>query len=268
MIGQKPHGIFIDSNDTIYAANHNDNLIFILYNGSTIPDKNISVPLYEYSALFVTVNGDIYFENENQMGRIDKWPKNRTKSEFVASFSYYCRGLFIDIYNHLYCSLIEKGKVERVSLYDNQSTILTVTSDLDRPYGIFVDNRSNIYVAGSGDRTIKLFQSGETIGNVVAGNRFPNDLTLNLPTDVIFDADEVLYVADNENHRIVRIWSDKYECIIGCTGKSGSTSYEFNKAYAVRFDSLGNLYVVDEYNHRIQKFLLGHNSCGKQFLDI
>jgi sugar lactone lactonase YvrE len=137
------------------------------------------------------------------------------------------------------------------------------SNELSKPWGIFVDIDFNLYVADTGNNRIQRFQQGQLNGTTVAGNRIPNNLTLNHPTDVIVDADGFLYIADNDNHRIIRAGPNEFQCIAGCTGKNGSASNELKKAYALRFDSDGNLYVADEFNDRIQKFSLATNSCGK-----
>ena len=257
----------------IYIANHDNDTIFAWSNTSVSPIRNLSVSLPDYTSLFVTLNGDIYFENGNEIGRIDKWPTNSTNSVVVANFSGNCYSLFIDIYNNLYCSLKKLHRVERISLDGDSFTKFTVAGSVSQgnavnelwsPWDIFVDTNSDLYVADRDNHRIQRFRSGQTNGETVAGCGIPNNLTLNRPINVILDGNGFLYVADNNNHRIIRISDDdNYECIIGCTGQSGSAADQLNKPYAIRFDSLGNLYVADEYNHRIQKFELATNSCSK-----
>ncbi len=223
-----------------------------------------------YTSVFVTINGDIYFENGVQPGRIDKWPENSTTSVLVKEFNVFCYGLFIDINNTLYCSIHHESRIVSTSLNNSNNILINVTGtgfagassdQLDHPYGIFVNTNFDLYVADAGNSRIQLFRSGEKNGTTVAGNGIPPNLTLNWPTDVVLDADGYLFIADNGNHRIIRSGSDKFECIVGCTGQSGEASNELNKPYAIRFDSSGNLYVADE--RRIQKFTIVTDFCGK-----
>ncbi len=190
----------------------------------------------------------------------------------MTNFSGNCSGLFVDIQNSLYCSIRGEYRVVKVSLDGINNTVITVagtgsggsgSNELSGNWGIFVDIDLSLYVADQGNDRIQRFQRGQLNGTTMAGNGIPNDLTLNRPTDVTLDADGFLYIADNENHRIIRAGSNKFHCIVGCTGKNGSASNQLYKPYTVRFDSYGNLYVADEYNHRIQKFSLATNSCGK-----
>ena len=97
----------------------------------------------------------------------------------------------------------------------------------------------------------------------VAGNGTPGDLQLKFPTDVVADRNGYLYIADNHHNRVIRVKGGEYQCIVGCSGKSGSTANALQKAYAIRFDSHGDLYVADQGNHRIQNFQLISRDCGK-----
>jgi hypothetical protein len=272
IVGSQPHGIFIDRFDQIYLADHKNGKIRIYGKGQSNVTRTLSVKLAVYTALFVTLNGDVYFEHENKTGRIDKWSLNSTNSTFVTKFRGNCYGLFVDINNTLYCSLRNSYTVEKVSLDSNMSTPVTVTGtgikgsasdQFDGPWGIFVDTNLSLYVADADNKRVMMFRPNQLVGQTVAGNGIPNGLQLLLPTDVIMDGDGYLYIAENRNHRIVRTKNGDYVCLVGCSGRSGSAAHELNKAYGVRLDSRGNLYVVDEMNRRIQRFQLIKDACGK-----
>ncbi|CAF1279357.1 unnamed protein product [Adineta ricciae] len=229
--------------------------------------------LFQYTNLFVTLNGDIYFENGGENGRIEKFTSNSTNSSFVAQFSGNCFGLFIDIRNNLYCSLRHEHRVVKIMLDDDIRIVITIAGtvnktgsrpyELNQPWGIFVDANFNLYVADHQNNRIQVFPHGKMNGTTATGKNSLTNLTLYHPTDVILDGERDLYIADNRNHRIVRLRNGWYECIVGCSGQSGSASDRLNISYSVRFDSVGNLYVADERNRRIQKFGISGNSCGK-----
>ena len=231
---------------------------------------NLSVALHQYACIFATVNGDIYFENGNEAGRIEKWKLNKSNIDFVIKFDGYCYGLFIDINNTLYCSILHQHQV--VSYNNDTNEFITVAGNgrngadinqLDCPWGIFVDVNFDLYVADAANHRIQVFRSGELNGTTVAGRNIPNGLTLSLPTDVIRDADDYLFIADNKNYRIIRVGPTDYDCVAGCSRSNGPIASELNGAYSLRFDVQGNIYVADEFNHRIQKFTLTTNSYGK-----
>ena len=267
VVGSKPHGIFIDHQDKVYLTDKTRGRILVYENGQTNASRTLSVSLADYTTLFVTLNGDVYFEHKSTSGRIDKWPSNAANSEFVTKFSGNCDGLFIDINNSLYCSIRQNHRVDKISLNSNSSATVTVvgsaSNQLFTPWGIFVDTQLNLYVAEINNHTIQMFRPDQTTGKTVAGQGTPNGLQLRTPTDVVVDSEGYLYIADNEKHRIIRSGHDNYACVVGCSGESGSAANQLIKAYAVRLDSWGNLYVVDEYNYRIQKFQLINPGCGR-----
>jgi hypothetical protein len=86
-------GFFIDSNDVISVSDYSNNEILIWSNESIYPQRQMNVPIYQYTSLFVTLNGEIYFANKNRTGRIDKFTSNETDSQFVTKFSRTCRGI-------------------------------------------------------------------------------------------------------------------------------------------------------------------------------
>ncbi|CAF0831536.1 unnamed protein product [Adineta ricciae] len=263
-------GLFIDSNDAIYLADHSRKRIITWSKHSVHPERELAAHLFKYTSVFVTWNGDIYFENGTAQGRIDKFPSNSENSEFVANFSSNCYDIFIDIQNTLYCSMHEEHRVVKVSLSDDNRSVITIAGtgssgsrlhELKGPWGIFIDIHFNLYVADEPNHRILLFQRGQLNGTIAAGSGIPNGLILCWPTYVILDGNGFLYVADNKHNRIIQVQNNAFQCIAGCTKESGSASNQLHWAYALRFDSFGNLYVADESNHRIQKFSIGTNLC-------
>ncbi|CAF1248706.1 unnamed protein product [Adineta ricciae] len=261
---------FIDSNNTLYLVDYVSSRILIWHDHITYPSRELSATLFEYTGLFVTLNGDIFFQNGNQTGRIDKFSSNSNISQLVTMFSGNCYSLFVDIRDTLYCSLHEEHRVVTASLSDNNRSAVTIagtssggpqSDQLWYPWGIFVDISFSLYVADEVNDRIQLFRRGERSGTTVAGKNIPNGLTLNKPTDVVLDGNGFLYIADNKNNRIIRIGDGDFECITGCAKIGESASNQLNLAYSLRLDSVGNLYVADEANRRIQQFSVSSNSC-------
>jgi hypothetical protein len=272
IIGGPVRGIFIKSDDTVYVAAQAKSQILIWSKDSICLTRNLTVQLAYYTSLFAAMNGDVYFENDNEEGRIDKWTLNSTSSIVVMKFSGQCRSSFVDINNTFYCSMRDRHQIVTISLDDKNATEIIVAgtglaggaaNELNLPWGIFVDTNFDLYVADATNNRIQLFRPGELNGTTVVGNGIPNNLTLNFPTDVMLDADGYLYIADNHNGRVIRSKGVEFQCVIGCSGRRGSAPNELKDAYSIRFDSQGNLYVADEHNNRIQKFTLATGSCGK-----
>ena len=251
-IGGPARGFFVSYDDAIFVAAQSKSQLLVWSKESSSPIRSITADLFDYTPLFVTMNGDIYFENGIENGRIDKLATNSANSVFVTKFSGDCFGLFVHISNTLYCSIREKNKVVKLSLDDTNATEIIVagtgpaSNELSRPWGIFVDTNFDLYVAENLNHQIQLFRQGDLNGEKVAGNGKPQGLFLNSPTDVILDAEGLLYVADNKHDRVIRLQYDSFQCVVGCSGRKGSGPNELRNAYSIRFDSHGNLYVADE----------------------
>ncbi|CAF5124658.1 unnamed protein product [Rotaria sp. Silwood1] len=101
------------------------------------------------------------------------------------------------------------------------------------------------------------WKEGAKEGIVVAGGQGSEKSLkqLNGPNGVVVDQSGTVYVADEENHRIMR-WpkgATQGSVIAGDNGP-GTEPNQYNFPYGLLFDRHGNLYVSDNENHRIQKF--------------
>ena len=271
-IGSWPFGLFVDTNNTVYASNRNSRRIAVWSEGSVAPTRNITLDLDVTLSLFVTIDGDIIADNGFSRGRVEKWSSNATNSTTVMYVSSACRGLFVDISNTLYCSIGPAHLVNKTSLYCGLNRITIACGNgssgsapnmLSNPRGIFVDTKFNIYVADCGNNRIQSFYPGNLTGTTVVGNGTIGTITLNCPTGIVLDGEGYLFIADSGNHRVIGSGANGSRCIVGCTGTSGPASDQLNYPCALSFDSYGNLFVADTWNSRIQKFFLINKTCGK-----
>ena len=181
-----------------------------------------------------------------------------------------CTGLFIDARNYLYCSSAQEHRVFAVEL--GRDTISHVagtgcpgpaTHMLDHPYGIFVTANFSLYVSDTYNNRIQRFDAGQGNAITVAGFGAVVHFVLNRPTGIALDADEHLFIVDSGNHRILRFVSNTFQCLFGCSGRSGSSANDLNQPITMAFDREGHVFVTDSNNDRIQKFRLTQNSCGR-----
>ena len=221
--------------------------------------------------LFVTANDDVYSYDwlKNQVRRSSM---NTTTSLPVMLVNNYCRGLFIDTNNTLYCAVVYMAQVVAKSLDDPTNTLKAVagtgcygsaSDQLVFPAGIFVDLNFSLFVADSGNHRVQRFSYGRTNGTTVAGNGKSGTIILNGPRDVVLDGDGYLFIVDTDNHRIVGSGPDGFRCVAGCTSVSGLAPNQLSLPQSMRFDSDGNIWVADYGNHRVQQFVLKVNSSGR-----
>ncbi|CAF0986126.1 unnamed protein product [Adineta steineri] len=273
VVGSNPFAIFVNTNNTIYVANRENNTILIWHEESVNPTKIISGNFIQPFSLFVTSNGDIYIDNGIKNGRVERWIAETNSFVTVMNVSSQCNSLFVDINNTLYCSVFWDHQVVKRSLNDAMMASNRIAAgtgiegsashELHGPHGIFVDVNFDLYVADCVNDRVQLFQPAEPNGITVAGSESPNPtITLNCPSGITLDADKYLFIVEFNNHRIVGSGLNGFRCLVGCYGK-GSQSNQLYRPFSLSFDRSGNMFVTDQSNHRIQKFSLINDSSGK-----
>ena len=218
----------------------------------------------------MTTNGDIYVDNGLSNGRVDKWIAENETWISVRYSQSRCYGLFIDIYDSLYCSMFNDQKVEKT--WSNGTTIIVAGTDggassLDMffyPWGIYVDINLDLYVVDWGNNRIQLFGLNQRNGITIVG-RESSEVTIELfhPTGIVLDGDRHLFIVDGANHRIIGSDENGFRCIFGCSDY-GSTNDKLINPISMSFDSYGNIYITDRDNYRVQK-IVKSNICGKFF---
>jgi len=134
------------------------------------------------------------------------------------------------------------------------------------PFGIAVDAAGTVYVADTGNNTIRQISTNGVVTTLAgmagqpgstngpgASARFRN------PWGVAVDSADNVYVADMSNDTIRKIKpSGMVVTVAGQAGIIGSidgfgTDAQFNNPFAIAVDAAGNLYVSDSANNLIRK---------------
>lgn len=138
------------------------------------------------------------------------------------------------------------------------------------PAGVAVDSSGNIYVADSGNFTIRKItpagvvttlagtaRAGGSTNATGAAARFLN------PSGIAVDANGNLYVTDTANHTIRKITSGGVvTTLAGSPGSAGTadgagSQARFSEPTGIAVDAAGNVYVADTGNHAIRKISPG-----------
>ena len=239
------------------------------FDNSTSPSRVLPTGSLAPRAIFVAIDGDVFVDNGNTDGRVDRWRGNASTPIPAMLVSESCRSLFIDIHDQLYCSQDTSARVIRNSLLWNINQTETIAGNgtrgsaanmLHGPRGIFVDLNMTLYVADCNNDRVQMFRAGEKNGTTIAGNGSSGTIALSRPFAIILDGNGYFFIADASNTRIVASGPNGFHCIIGCV--PGTNVVGFPRT--IHFDSDGNLLVMDSANSRLLTFLFTTDSCSKQ----
>ncbi len=127
----------------------------------------------------------------------------------------------------------------------------SLRGQLNFPLGIDIGDSGKVYIADSGNHRVQIFSpAGQYINQIrVHAKIAPSD-----PTDVaVNEADQKLYVADNDNHYIL-VYDLSDNELFQTFGSPGAEKREFRYPFLMALDKENYLYITDVVNTRVQAF--------------
>ncbi|CAF1499910.1 unnamed protein product [Adineta ricciae] len=274
LLGSQPQVLFADSNNKIYAFNESNKEIVLWSQSSILPIlRTILVNSSRITSMFVTNNGDIYFDDYYDKKQITRWISNEGTFDSIVNINGSCSGIFIDTNETLFCSISKYHYVLKTWLNSYKKTLAiaagreiagSASNELNSPYGIFIDFKFDLYVADCGNDRIQRFQTDQLIGTTIVGKSSSYDgISLRCPSGIVVGNDGQFFIVDQGNHRITAFSVHRsLRCLVGCHGQ-GTQSNQLSNPFTLSFDQFGNMLVTDSNNNRIQKYNLYKASCGK-----
>ncbi len=203
-------------------------------------------------------------------------------------------GIALDSNNNVYIADFNNDVIRKFSVGGNLSTVagnnllfeegpngvasggfsgdnaLAINALLNLPYGVAVDSSGNIYIADTENNrirevtvsngNIKTIAGSNTQGSPGTNTDVGSALSvhLNYPHSVAVGANGVVYIADTNDHRVLKLSGGAVTVVagIGTPGFSGdggpAAKAQLQYPRGVAVDSLGNVYIADYTNHAIR----------------
>ncbi|HEY1790406.1 MAG TPA: hypothetical protein VGJ73_19825, partial [Verrucomicrobiae bacterium] len=142
---------------------------------------------------------------------------------------------------------------------------VTNVSQFNNPGGVTMDAAGNVYVADTGDNTIRRIAPNGTVSTLagspgVSGSADGNETNalFNAPQGIAVDTSGNVYVADTGNGTIRKITSGVVTTFAGFAGHAGSangqgTNAAFYAPEGLAVDASGNVFVADTWNDTIRE---------------
>jgi DNA-binding beta-propeller fold protein YncE len=150
------------------------------------------------------------------------------------------------------------GVNNRVVVFDNQGTFRFTFGGkgagnglLNAPIGLTTDSAGNVYVADTGNRRVQVFSPRGTFKSLFPVTS-PEGENPSDPVDCAVDEKrQRLYVADNDNHRIVVYSLTDYK-LLESWGSEGEGMQHLRNPFLIALAQDTSLLVVDVLNTRVQ----------------
>ncbi len=177
--------------------------------------------------------------------------------------------LVVDYGNHTIRTISPTGVVSTLAGAAGDSGSADSAGSVARfyfPRGVATDSGGNVYVADTGNQTIRKITSAGVVSTLAGapGQQGNTDSTgtaarFSNPVGVATDSAGNVYVGDASNHTIRKITSaGMVSTLAGAAGQFGSVdgtgmAARFASPYGVATDSVGNVFVADFGNYTIRK---------------
>jgi gliding motility-associated-like protein len=198
---------------------------------------------------------------------------NTTGNNTVAGLNY-PYGIVSDVVGNIYVADAGNNQIKKitpggvVTVFAGSGTIGSadgtgIAASFNRPWGIAIDKKGNIYVADAGNNEIREITPSGVVSTIAGnGTRGSKDgigsgASFNNPAGVAIDAAGNLYIVDSDNNLIRKIDTNGIVSTFAGNGLYSSvdgkgTQAGFYDPHGIAIDKYGNLFIADG-NNRIRE---------------
>jgi sugar lactone lactonase YvrE len=203
-------------------------------------------------------------------------PSKALEAETILPKVYSANSIAKDQLGNTYVAGVKESKIYKldntgkVSVYAGSGTASFKDGSLTEaqfrnPYAVAIDSLGNLFVADSGNNSIRKIHSETGMVSTFAGNINIGDkdgkgaqAEFNFPAGLVIDHNDNLFVSDQRNHRIRKI--DKYGKVSTVAGAAESGYQDgaesqalFRYPGALALDPKDNLYILDVGNKQLRR---------------
>ena len=239
-----PSGVAVDSSNTVYVADTENNRIRKITPGGVV----------------TTLAGSGASGFANGTG---------TAAQFYSPI-----GVAVDSSGTVYVADYYNDRIRKITPAGVVTTLAGSTAgfangtgtaaQFNTPVGVAVDSSNTVYVGDRGNQRIRKITPGGVVttlaGSGTAGfaDGAASSAQFNYPFSVAVDSSGTVYVADGSNHRIRNITPAGFVTTLAGSGTAGfadgaGSSALFSHPHGLAVDSFGTVYVGDYDNSRIRK---------------
>ena len=231
-----PYSLAIDPQGNLYSADPgNADIRRITPDGTAV-----TWAMAKQEPWSVTVDkktGFVYYASCNASGNIYPVKAQNVTGEPIVSGLSYPAGIAFDMQGNLYASINGENVVRKFTAGSWENKVIAgqvgasgyvnglgIAAKFSSPWGLALDLKGNIYVAGNGtwdggtynaDQSIRLIQSGNWLVSTFAGSGIAGyadsvgeSAAFSAPTGVAVDKNGTVYVLDKVNNRVRKIVSE------------------------------------------------------------
>jgi trimeric autotransporter adhesin len=251
-INISPTHLVIDTSGDLYSVDYVNNFMVKISSstGKIVKSRTIDT----VGNIFLDAAGTLYYTDI----AANKIYKELANGEiFTVATNVYSMGICVDTTGSIYVSASELNKIFKVDLNGNVAAFPTsrFPTSLSTPKPTMeVTSPSTQDEFGY----IRVVGSDTTSGGYNGNGLLAMNTRLNLPSDIAFDGEGNLYIADAGNTRVRRV--DKSTGIVTTVAGFGAGGYTGDGASAllatfltvskIAFDVFGDLYILDAYRVR------------------